>query len=174
MTFLQENPSVPMILGGLTLVWLLALTVKLFSLARGLKRVNEAARKGDLAALINTFAGDISTFSKRLAELEEAQAKTALQLDGAIQRVGLVRFDAFGDIGGGLSFALALLNESGDGLVVSTINGRSDSRSYAKVVRAAQSAHPLSREEEAAIGRAMGIRTTKGETAGGGAQDEEV
>lgn len=71
-------------------------------------------------------------------------------------RVDLVRFDAFEDVGGRLSFSCAILDDHGDGVVVTSINGRRDTRVYAKPVRGGASTFTLSAEEAEAIDRAMG------------------
>ena len=73
----------------------------------------------------------------------------------AISRVGLVRYDAFPDMGGMLSFSAALLDERGDGLVISAINGRQETRAYGKPLVAGDSEHNLSDEEQAAVKAAM-------------------
>src|SRR3990170_1320005 len=75
----------------------------------------------------------------------------------AVQRFAVVRYDAFEDMGGQLSFSAALLDDYGDGIVITSINGRTETRTYAKPVRGMKSQHNLSDEERAAI-----------ETAGGG------
>ena len=69
--------------------------------------------------------------------------------------MGVVRFDAFEDMGGRLSFSAALLDASGDGVVITSINGRQDTRCYAKQVKAGRSAHNLSDEERQAIKDAL-------------------
>jgi hypothetical protein len=74
----------------------------------------------------------------------------------AVQRVGLVRFDAFEDLGGMLSFAVALLDAGGSGVVLSSINGRNETRIYAKPIERGTSRIHLSGEEEEAIRRALG------------------
>jgi len=74
---------------------------------------------------------------------------------GAVQRVGLVRFDAFEDMGGQLSFALAMLDADGTGIVLSSINGRRETRVYAKAIERGESAIPISDEEREAVRRAM-------------------
>jgi hypothetical protein len=63
----------------------------------------------------------------------------------------VVRYDAFPDMGGRLSFSVALLDDAGDGLVLTSINGRSETRTYAKGVKGAKSDHQLSPEETQAI-----------------------
>ena len=69
----------------------------------------------------------------------------------AIRHVAVVRYDAFGDMGGRMSFSAAMLDDAGDGLVISSINGRTETRTYAKGVKAAASEAVLSPEEEQAI-----------------------
>jgi Protein of unknown function (DUF4446) len=59
-------------------------------------------------------------------------------------------------MGGQLSYSLALLDEAGDGIVLTAINGRAETRSYAKEVKGGQSTHNLSDEEQAAIDMAFG------------------
>ncbi len=82
----------------------------------------------------------------RLRRTEEARALT---------RVAVVRYDAFGDLAGALSFSAALLDDAGNGLVLSSINGRSETRTYAKGVSGGHSDAPLSPEEQEAIAEAF-------------------
>ncbi len=92
---------------------------------------------------------------------ERVDALNALQRDlertgqRAIQRVGVVRFNPFTDTGGDQSFAIALLDALGNGLVVSSLHGRADTRVFAKQVRGGRSKHQLSAEEEDAIRQAL-------------------
>ena len=72
----------------------------------------------------------------------------------AMRHVAVVRYDAFADMGGRLSFSAALFDAQGDGLVISSINGRSETRTYAKALRAHESEQTLSPEEQQAISEA--------------------
>ena len=65
-----------------------------------------------------------------------------------------MRYDAFGDMGGRLSFSAALFDDKGDGLVLSSINGRSETRTYAKALSGFTSDQRLSPEEQDAIAQA--------------------
>jgi hypothetical protein len=69
----------------------------------------------------------------------------------ALRDLAVVRYDALSEMSGQLSFSVALLNALGDGIVLSSINGRSETRTYAKVVRAGNGTQPLSPEEEQAV-----------------------
>jgi hypothetical protein len=65
-----------------------------------------------------------------------------------------MRYDAFGDMGGQLSWSLALLDDAGEGVVITSIHGRSDARTYAKSISGWSSAQQLSPEEEDAVAQA--------------------
>jgi hypothetical protein len=86
-----------------------------------------------------------------LRELREAERRQVF----ATQRVGMIRFNAFHDAGGELSFALALLDGENNGIVMSSIYGRAEARIYAKPVEQGKSSHALSKEEEQAIAKAQ-------------------
>ncbi len=73
------------------------------------------------------------------------------QTNQCLQRVGVVRYDAFPDIGGHQSFALAVMNEHGDGIILSGIHSRQEMRVYAKPLQAHTSPIGLSDEEKQAI-----------------------
>ncbi len=72
----------------------------------------------------------------------------------ALQHLAVVRYDAFPDVGGQLSWSLALLDDHGDGTVLTAIHGRNEARSYAKAIRGWSCDQPLSPEEEQAAERA--------------------
>lgn len=74
----------------------------------------------------------------------------------ALRHVGVVRYDAFGDMGGRLSFSAAVFDAQGDGFVLTSINGRSETRTYAKGLAGLQSEQTLSPEEQQAIRDAKG------------------
>lgn len=93
-----------------------------------------------------------------VADLEEVR----VDLADAIRHVAVVRYDAFGDMGGRLSFSAALLDDAGDGLVLSSINGRSETRTYAKGIKGGHCEAQLSPEEEQVIGWAY--RRTRGDS----------
>ena len=92
------------------------------------------------------------------AEIESLTARVK-RVEGAAEtakrHVGLVRFDAFEEIGGSQSFALAVLDERGDGLVLTSIVGRETCRVFAKAIVAGRSEQELGGEERRAIRDAM-------------------
>lgn len=71
------------------------------------------------------------------------------------RNVGVTRYDAFEDMGGQMSFSAALLDDQGNGIVVTAINGRTEARTYAKMVEGGESDFTLSPEERQAITEAL-------------------
>ena len=109
-----------------------------------------------LALLLVLFAlARIRALNKRVRRIPGAPREAVAGIDpAALRHVAVVRYDAFGDMGGRLSFSAAMYDDNGDGLVITAINGRSETRSYAKALAAFTSDQRLSPEEEDAIARA--------------------
>ena len=86
------------------------------------------------------------------------QEVAALRAEGsdALRHLAVVRYDAFGDMGGHLSWSLAVLDDAGHGVVLTAIHGRSEARTYAKSIAGWTCEQQLSPEEEEAISVAKG------------------
>ena len=114
------------------------------------------------------IAGGSGSAATRLRELEQESATQRNQLgrlaerigglealaEGDLSRAGFVRYDAFAGSGAGLSYALALLNRRGDGVVLTSIYSRDDSRTFGKPVAGFKPTVQASAEELEAIERA--------------------
>jgi hypothetical protein len=122
---------------------------------RSLRRAHDVLTGGDtgLSFVDAVHAQHLQTQELRndVARVREDLAAARADLSDALRHVAVVRYDAFGDMGGRLSFSAALLDDAGDGLVLTSINGRTETRSYAKGVKAGESDHSLSPEELQAI-----------------------
>jgi Protein of unknown function (DUF4446) len=97
---------------------------------------------------------DTSSLPEDPRALRQEVAALKAESAQALRHVAVIRYDAFTDTGGQLSWSLALLDDSGSGVVVSSIQGRNESRTYAKNVAAWASETQLSPEEEDAIANA--------------------
>ncbi len=86
------------------------------------------------------------------------QEVAALKMENAdaLRHLSVVRYDAFGDVGGHLSWSLALLDDAGHGVVLTSIHGRSEARTYAKSITGWTSEQQISPEESEAIEHARG------------------
>jgi hypothetical protein len=106
---------------------------------------------GDLLALLHRLQDEAHGARQAAEEALASARRSQDEVGAALRHVSVVRYDAFGDQGGRLSFSAALLDDEGDGLVLSSINGRTETRTYAKGVKAGRSEHELSPEEEQAV-----------------------
>ena len=97
----------------------------------------------------------VDRVEKRNAEIEEFIKLINKDLEKCIQKVGIVRYNAFKDTGSDLSFALALLDENNDGVVLNGIYSREISNIYAKPVEKGKSSYTISEEEQQAINKAV-------------------
>ena len=94
---------------------------------------------------------ELSAVGGRLDHLSGRADRIGEDMQRCLRRVGIVRYDAFKELGGHLSFSLALLDARQDGVVVSVLNDRNGARAYAKPVAGGRSTVTLSEEEQRAI-----------------------
>jgi len=88
--------------------------------------------------------------------LRKEMATVRSDLARSLRHVSVVRYDAYGDMAGRYSFSAALLDDSGDGLIITSIHGRNETRSYLKGIARGAADIPLSPEEEMAVSQAKG------------------
>lgn len=95
---------------------------------------------------VRSALGDCRALVYRL--VSDTEGGTDLR---AVRDVAVVRYDALEEMSGARSFSLALLNAKGDGVLITSINGRTESRTYAKPVHRGEAADTLSPEEYRAL-----------------------
>lgn len=159
-TFLHDNSDLILLaLAAVALLFafgLLLLFIRLRRLNRLYRRLTKGTSGGNLEEILHGYMGTVETVAntslsvKERIDLLDARQRTCLN------RVGLVRFDAFEEVGGEQSFAVVVLDSERNGLALSSVYSRSDVRVYAKQIRGGQPSHPLTREEERALAQAEG------------------
>lgn len=142
-------------------VLLLVLVVVLGLRLRVVRRAQRRAFGGverDLLAVVGDHRDAIAGLRDDVRGLTDRTEQLRDLVRRDLSRVTMLRYDAFDDMGGALSFSAALLDEHGDGLVLSAINGRTETRTYAKVITGGTSDHSLSAEENEVIAAALAER----------------
>lgn len=110
----------------------------------------------DLESVLISLSEKSHQFNNNLIKLEEQVTGNQVREEMHLQNWALIRFKAFQNTGSDQSFALALLDAVGDGVVISSLFGRDESRVYCKPVERGQSIYPLTDEEKEAITTALG------------------
>ncbi len=119
------------------LLALVALAVALLAVRRAGRRPKRNRRAPELPTDVQGLRGEVHALRAEVSD--------------ALRHLSVVRYDAFGDMGGHLSWSLALVDDAGTGVVLTSIHGRSDARTYAKGVTEWSCDQQLSPEEEEAI-----------------------
>lgn len=141
---------------GLLLVWNGTLTYLLLRIIKTYRRLTANVRGGDILDLLNKHLDRIKRFDVDLSDLDQKLNLYRKQSKFHIQKIGFVRFNPFDDIGGDQSFALALLDFRNNGIVLSSLHGRSATRIYGKPVKeGGKAGYEFSMEEKEAIAQAI-------------------
>ena len=121
-----------------------------------------AGRVDGLGARMEGLETAVSGVDGRLAEMDirvQELADDAARAGGdptALRHIAVVRYDAFADVGGRLSYSVALLDDTHSGLVLTTLAGKADVRTYVRTVSAGSPDGSLTAEEQQAIEAAVG------------------
>lgn len=140
-----------LVLGVLAWVFVVVAWVRIGRMRRSLVLL---AADGDAPSFLDAVARkteEVAALRAQVDDLAALLARTRTELADALRHVSVVRYDAFGDMGGRLSFSAAMLDDGGDGLVLTAIHGRSETRSYIKGVKNGSSEASLSPEEQQAV-----------------------
>ncbi|MDI6601575.1 MAG: DUF4446 family protein [Thermoanaerobacteraceae bacterium] len=142
------------LLAIIELIWLLSLNIRLSSFIKNYRQVIKGRKGEDLEDMLSSYLGKVEDNVERITDFEERMKKIEKRTELSIQKVGIVRYNAFSEMGSDQSFSLALLDQNDDGFVITGIFSRDDTVTYAKPIERGTSRYPLSAEEIQAIDRA--------------------
>lgn len=130
--------------------------VKLRKLNKEYRNFMKKIGKGeDIEENIKVYIKKVEKVEKENKEIIQYCEDLNKELSKTIRKVGIVRYNAFKDTGSDLSFALALLNDNNDGVVLNGIYSREMSNIYAKPIKAGKSNYTISEQEQEAIDKAI-------------------
>jgi hypothetical protein len=149
-------------------VFLLALTLVVLALAGALvwlalrlrkaeakyRALAEGTNGGNLESMLADHMAQVREATGRVGELDELTRRLERASRGHLQHVGFLRFNPFRDAGGDQSFALAVADQDGNGVVISSLHSRDVTRVYGKPLAGWASPYPLTEEEGQAIKKA--------------------
>ncbi|ADG83827.1 DUF4446 family protein [Thermincola potens] len=139
------------VLGTLNLVLFFILLGRYINLNKRYKKLVRGMDNRNLEDILHAHMERVAEVVREMNGIAATCRELKSITEKSIQKVGVVRFNAFADTGSDLSFAVALLDKFGDGVVLSSIFGRDDQRTYAKPVKNGDSTYQLSDEELEAI-----------------------
>jgi len=135
--------------------WVIVLHIRLRRLTRQYTTLMRGSDEEDLQSVLNQHVTQVQQALETVSALKERTDTFEQALPRAIQWTGSVRFSPFRHTGGAQSFALALVDDRGDGFVLSSLHARENTRVYAKPLHEWTSDHMLTDEEKQAIEHAQ-------------------
>ncbi len=148
----MEVERIFFVLGG---IWLLALSLVVYWLFRFLRRLTKDTKKENLVKVLESVINSQERNKVRLLELTKELKQLTDLSNYHIQKVGIVRFNPFRDLGGNHSFSIALLDAQDTGLVITGLHTRERTRVYVKAVKKGKAEYELSEEEKKALNKAI-------------------
>jgi hypothetical protein len=146
-------------LGALQFILLILLVFELAASARerrSLRRLLRVLGERPLEALLSQTTDSVEAFGHQIRALEHQVSELMDYAAQCYSRVGMVRFDAFPDLGGQLSYAVALVDARGDGLLIRSLHGRTESSLAFKQIRQGVADGRVLPEEQQALEQALG------------------
>ena len=143
----------------LLIIFLILLIVQIRKTSKLKKRLDKFLSGKDGASLEKDIAGlyEDNKFLKANTEKNKKDIRTLYKnMESAYQKMGLVKYDAFNQMGGQLSFSLALLDENNNGFIINSVHSSEGCYSYTKEIKLGQCAIDLGAEEAEALAMAMG------------------
>ena len=116
-----------------------------------LKFMKKIGNGNNLDEMLKEYLNSVEDIRKDNMEIKNYYTKLDNDISSSIQKVGLVRYNAFQDVGSDLSFALALLDRENNGIILNGIYGSESSNIYAKPIKNGESQYQLSEEEKEAL-----------------------
>ena len=139
-------------------VWILILSIATFWVVRFFKRLSSGVDRGNLVNILEEVIRREKINAKNLKDLRSNFFALEENSRFHIQKVGLVRFNPFKELGGDHSFSLALLNAKDTGVVITGLHTRERTRVYVKDIKKGKSELELSEEEKRALKRAQKVK----------------
>lgn len=152
--YITEIVIVMSVLNVLLLLLYIISRVKISNITKKYDRLVEGSSSHSLEGMLFEHMDEIRNVIEQIDEVKGHCENLEDRLQFCLQRIGIIRYNAFNDMGSDLSFSLALLDDKLDGFIITSIFGRDDSKIYGKPIVKGESTYPLSVEEMQALDRA--------------------
>lgn len=139
---------------AILLVWVAVMQIRVSRLLGRYLSLMRGQDGAHLEDILESYLEQASATAQQVQELDKASKQLQKAAKNTLQHIGIVRYDAFPDMGGEQSFSIAIVDGHGTGVVISSLAGRQIQRTYAKPLKRWESEHTLTDEEKEAIAHA--------------------
>lgn len=155
------NDFIPYVVIGLVVIIIILLILiavifsSLNSLEKRYRKLMRGVNNQNLEEIINGYMDKVDKSMQISESTKKLMLEQEKKIQGCVQKVSIVRYKAFEDVGSDLSFSIAILDANNDGVIITGIYGRNDSTTYAKPIDKGISRYDLSEEELTVLKEAM-------------------
>ena len=135
----------------ISLLLLINIMLTIYNSNKYIKFMKKIGNGNNLDEMLKEYLRDVQEIKQDNSEIKAYYTKLDSDIASCIQKVGLVRYNAFKDVGSDLSFAIALLDRNDNGVVFNGLYGSESSNIYAKPIKGGVSKYQLSEEEKSAL-----------------------
>lgn len=139
----------------LLLILILTLISSINKLEKKYRKFMRGANNKSIEELVLSYQDKIDEAVRICDDTKKSVENVTAYLNGCLQKISIVRYKAFEDVGSDLSFSIAILDGNNDGIILTGIYGRNDSTTYAKPIDKGLSRYDLSEEEKQVLKEAM-------------------
>jgi hypothetical protein len=136
-------------------IWLIILSLAFFWIIKTFQKLTKEVKEGNLINVLNKIIATESKNSKGITALKKEIKRIDDESKIKVQKVGLIRFNPFSELGGDHSFSLALLDGNDTGIIITGLHTRERTRVYIKRIEKGKSRYDLSKEENRALTKAL-------------------
>lgn len=131
--------------------WLVFLTLKYRAILKKAEMLFSTEKQGNVSKVIEEYLANVKSVEDHCFDLDKETKRIRKMAEAGLQRVGYIRYNPFGNVGGDQSFSLCLMDKNESGFVITSIHSREGTRVYFKPLDKAKSDYNLSEEEKKAI-----------------------
>jgi Protein of unknown function (DUF4446) len=157
----QHAAAISLVLAAVVIlltIWIARINMRSRRVETRLAEILGGVSGNNTAQMLVEYLQTVRSTAAAMQRMQEEHQRIVAIMPSVVRHVGLVRFSPFHDTGGDQSFALALLDGQGDGVVVTGLHSRNDSRLYAKPIERGSSSYSLTPEERNAMEQALHAR----------------
>lgn len=151
----MENTIFMIISGSATLIAIISIILSIRIYTKYEKLLNKLGEGKDFSKMLSNYISQVNDLNKRDDQIIEFCNNINKELSQCIRKIGICRYNAFGNTKNELSFAIALLDRENNGIIINSIYGQDNSNVYSKSVIKGKTKYKISEEEEEALNKAI-------------------
>lgn len=151
----MENNLLALFALAITFIFLVFIEFQVINLKKRMMELFGKKKEGDIKKILDQYVVGVKHYFDDVEELKKFSKKLFEIGKRSIQKVGITRYNPFGDVGGDQSFSIAFLDLNDNGIVITSLFSRDGTRVYSKPIKDGKSKYYLTQEEKRSLEKAI-------------------